>query len=93
LPYPIAEIVLQHHERIDGSGYPQGLKGNQIIIEARIIAVADTVETIASPRPYRSARGMDEALEEIEKNKGILYDVEVAEVCLKLFREKRFRLE
>ncbi|MCX5804299.1 MAG: HD domain-containing protein [Proteobacteria bacterium] len=91
LPYPIAETVLQHHERLDGSGYPQGLKGENIILEARILAVADVVEAMASYRPYRPALGIDAALEEIEKNKGILYDAEVVEVCLKLFREKGFR--
>ncbi|MCX5814295.1 MAG: PAS domain S-box protein [Proteobacteria bacterium] len=93
LPYPIAEIVLQHHERMDGSGYPQGLKGDKILLEARILAVADVVEAIASHRPYRPAKGIDAALEEIEKNKGILYDAGVAEACLKLFREKEFSFE
>jgi PAS domain S-box-containing protein/putative nucleotidyltransferase with HDIG domain len=93
LPYPIAEIVLQHHERLDGSGYPQGLKDGQILLEARIIAVADVVEAIASYRPYRPALGIDVALEEIEKNAGVLYDGEVMEVCLKLFREKQFSFE
>jgi PAS domain S-box-containing protein len=90
LPCPIAKIVLQHHERLDGSGYPQGLKGDQILIETRIISVADVVEAIASHRPYRPARGIDAALEEIEKNKGTLYDEKVVDVCLKLFREKGF---
>jgi PAS domain S-box-containing protein len=93
LPYPIAEIVLQHHERLDGSGYPQGLKGDKILLEAKIICVADVTEAIASHRPYRPARGIDAALEEIEKNKGILYDAEVVEVCLKLFREGEFEFE
>jgi PAS domain S-box-containing protein len=93
LPYPIAEVVLQHHERMDGSGYPQGLKGNQILLEAKIIAVADVIEAIASHRPYRPAKGIDAALEEIERNKGILYDEKVVEVCLKLFREKEFEFE
>jgi len=93
LPYPIAEAVLQHHERLDGSGYPQGLKGENIILEARILAVADVVEAMASHRPYRPAKGVDVALEEIEKNKGILYDAQVVEVCLKLFKEKGFRFE
>ncbi|MBA4417924.1 MAG: hypothetical protein C0392_08445 [Syntrophus sp. (in: bacteria)] len=90
LPYPIAEIVLQHHERLDGSGYPQGLKGDQILIEAQIISVADVVEAISSHRPYRPGFGMDTALEEIEKNKGILYNEKVVEACVKLFREKGF---
>jgi putative nucleotidyltransferase with HDIG domain len=93
LPYPIAEIVLQHHERLDGSGYPQGLKYDHILLEARIISVADVVEAIASHRPYRPGFGIDVALEEIEKNKGILYDEKVVEVCLKLFREKQFKFE
>ena len=89
-PWPLAEIVLQHHERIDGSGYPQQLKGNQIRIEARIIAIADVVEAISSHRPYRPAKGIDAALEELEKNKGTFYDEKVAETCLKLFRKKGF---
>ncbi len=92
-PWPIATIVFQHHERIDGSGYPQGLKGGQILIEARIISVADVVEAIATHRPYREGLGMDAALDEIEKNRGVLYDGEVVNVCLKLFREKGFVLE
>jgi HD-GYP domain-containing protein (c-di-GMP phosphodiesterase class II) len=91
LPYPIAEIVLQHHERLDGSGYPQGLKDGQTLLEARILAVADVVEAMASHRPYRPARGIDAALEEIEKNKGILYDEKVGEACLQLFREQGFK--
>jgi|GEM_PF-767131 len=93
LPYPIAEIVLQHHERLDGSGYPNGLKDDQILIGARIVSVADVVEAISSHRPYRPAYGMNAALEEIEKNKGILYDEKVVEACLKLFREKKFKFE
>jgi putative nucleotidyltransferase with HDIG domain len=93
LPYPIAEVVIQHHERLDGSGYPQGLKDSQILLEARIISVADVVEAISSFRPYRPGFGIDVALEEIEKNKGILYDAEVVEACLKLFREKGFGFE
>ena len=91
--WPIAEIVLQHHERIDGSGYPQGLKVNKIILEARIIGVADVVEAMSSHRPYRPAKGIDKALEEISQNKGILYDPEVVDICLKLFREKGFKFE
>jgi len=92
LPYPIAEITLQHHERMDGSGYPQGLKGDQILFEARIISVADVVEAISSHRPYRAALGIDIALEEIEKNKGLFYDVQVADACLRLFREKDYKI-
>jgi len=90
LPAPTAEIVLQHHERLDGSGYPQGLKGEQIILEAQIIAVADVVEAMASHRPYRPSRGIEAALEEIERNSGILYHRDVVDVCLRLFREKGF---
>jgi PAS domain S-box-containing protein len=91
-PWPIALMILQHHERVDGSGYPQGLKDGQILLEARILAVADVVEAMASHRPYRPALGIEAALEEIEKNKGILYDTSVVDVCLKLFREKGFTL-
>ena len=86
LPYPIAGIVLQHHERLDGSGYPRGLKGDKIFLEAGIISVADVVEAIASHRPYRPTLGIDAALEEIQKNKGILYDERVVDACIKLFR-------
>jgi putative nucleotidyltransferase with HDIG domain len=93
LPYPVAEIVLQHHERLDGSGYPQGLKGDQILLEAKIISVADVVEAIATHRPYRPARGIEPALDEIEKNIGILYDEKAVDVCLRLFREKGFAFE
>ena len=92
-PWPLAEIVCQHHERMDGSGYPRSLKGNEILIEARILAVADVVEAMASHRPYRPGLGIDLALAEIEKNRGIFYDNAVADACLKLFREKGFKLE
>jgi PAS domain S-box-containing protein/putative nucleotidyltransferase with HDIG domain len=92
-PRPLADIVHQHHERLDGSGYPQGLKGEEILIEARILAVADVVEAMASHRPYRPALGIEAALKEIEKNKGTLYDPQVVEVCLRLFREKGFGFE
>ncbi len=91
-PWPIAEIVYQHHERIDGSGYPLGLKGDEIYISSRILTVADVVEAIASHRPYRPALGIEKALDEITRNRGILYDKEVVDVCLKLFEEKRFVL-
>jgi PAS domain S-box-containing protein/putative nucleotidyltransferase with HDIG domain len=91
-PYPIAEITYQHHERIDGSGYPRGLKGEEILIEARILAAADTVEAMASDRPYRPALGISSALTEIEKNSGIMYDAGVVEACLRLFREKGYTL-
>jgi HD-GYP domain-containing protein (c-di-GMP phosphodiesterase class II) len=92
-PWPLAEIVLQHHERMDGSGYPRGLKGEEILIEARIIAVADVVEAMASHRPYRPALGIDAALEEIEKNRGLLYDSHVVDACLRVFREKGYQIE
>ena len=91
-PWPLAEIVYQHHERMNGSGYPRNLKGDEILMEARIMAVADVVEAMASHRPYRPALGIEAALEEIEKNKGILYDDAVADACLKLFREKGYQL-
>ncbi|MCX8109691.1 MAG: PAS domain S-box protein [Syntrophorhabdaceae bacterium] len=92
LPYPIAEVVLQHHERIDGSGYPQGLKGDEVLFEAKIVAVADVVEAISSYRPYRPANGIEIALKEIEKNKGKLYDEKVVEACLDLFLNKKYKL-
>ena len=92
-PWALAEIVHQHHERINGSGYPRGLKGGEILIEARILAVADVVESMASNRPYRPALGIDAALEEIVKNRGILYDEAVVDACLRLFREKHFLLK
>lgn len=92
-PWPIAEIVLQHHERINGSGYPQALKNGQILLEARILAVADVVEAMSSHRPYRPSFGIDKALDEIKANKGILYDSEVVEACLRLFSEARFSFE
>ena len=90
-PYPIAQIVLQHHERIDGSGYPQGLKGEDILLEAKILAVADVVEATSSHRPYRAALGVDAALEEITKNRSILYEPVVVGACLRIFREKGFK--
>jgi HD-GYP domain-containing protein (c-di-GMP phosphodiesterase class II) len=91
--WPLAEIVYQHHERMDGSGYPRHLKGDDICIEARILCVADVVEAMASHRPYRPGLGIDAALAEIEKNRGICYDDAVANACLRLFREKGFKLE
>ncbi|MCD6326677.1 HD-GYP domain-containing protein [bacterium] len=90
---PVADIVLQHHERMDGSGYPTGLKGDEILLEARILAVADVVEAMVSHRPYRPALGIDRALEEISKNKGTKYDPEVVDVCLTLFTEGGFDFE
>ena len=92
-PWPLAEMVYQHHERMDGSGYPRHLKGNDILMGARILAIADVVEAMASHRPYRPALGLNVALEEIENNKGTLYDTDAADACLRLFREKGFQLE
>ena len=92
-PWPLADFVLQHHERMNGSGYPRNLKGDEIFLEALIMAVADVVEAMASYRPYRPALGIELALEEIEKNKGILYDDAVVNACLKLFREKSYHLK
>jgi PAS domain S-box-containing protein len=92
-PWPIKQIVLQHHERMDGSGYPSGLSGEKILIEARILGVADVVEAISSHRPYRPALGIDKALEEILKNRGILYDPKVVDACLNLFTKKGFKFE
>jgi PAS domain S-box-containing protein len=91
-PWPVAEVALQHHERMDGSGYPQGLKGDEIMLEARIMAVADVVEAMSSHRPYRAALGLDKALAEIELGRGEKYDSQVVNACLKLFREKAFQL-
>ena len=90
--WPLAKIVYQHHERMNGSGYPRNLKGDEILLEARILAVADVVEAMASHRPYRPTLGIEAALEEITKNKGILYDDAVADACLRLFREKGYQL-
>jgi PAS domain S-box-containing protein len=92
-PWPLAEMVYQHHERMDGSGYPQHLKGDDILMEARILAVADVVEAMASHRPYRPALGIDKALDEIDKNRGTVYDNTVANACLRLFREKGYQIE
>jgi PAS domain S-box-containing protein/putative nucleotidyltransferase with HDIG domain len=91
-PWPLAQIVYQHHERFNGTGYPQKLKGDEILIEARIMGVADVVEAMASHRPYRPGLGLEAALEEIKKNKGILYDADVVDACLRLFQEKGYQL-
>lgn len=90
--WPISEIVAQHHERIDGTGYPEGLTGDQIRMESRIMAVADVVDAMASHRPYRPSLGMEKALEEIETNKGIHFDPDAVDACLRLFREEGFQL-
>ena len=92
-PWPVSEMVLQHHERLDGSGYPHGLSGEDILLEARILAVADVVEAMASHRPYRPAHALEETMEEIRSGRGTLYDPEVADACLKLFTETGFKLE
>jgi len=91
-PWPLAEIVYQHHERMNGSGYPRHLKGDEILLEARILAVADVVEAMSSHRPYRVALSMEVVLDEIKKNKGILYDNAVVDACLKLFLGKDYQL-
>jgi PAS domain S-box-containing protein/putative nucleotidyltransferase with HDIG domain len=90
-PFPVAQIVLQHHERMDGSGYPAGLTGKKILLEARILAVADVVEAMASHRPYRPVLGLNKALEEITKNKGTLYDSQAVDAFLRLFERGEFR--
>ena len=90
-PWPVDLIVLQHHEKMDRSGYPQGLAGEDILLEARILCVADVVESIESHRPYRPGLGVDKALEEISKNRGILYDQDVVDACLRLFKDKGFQ--
>jgi PAS domain S-box-containing protein len=91
-PWPVAQVVLQHHERMDGSGYPQGLKGEDILIEARIIAVADVVEAMSSHRPYRPGLSIEAGLGEIERYRGVKYDPVVVDACLKLFRDKGYTL-
>ncbi len=91
-PWPIAQVIVQHHERMDGSGYPFGLSGENILLEAKIIGVADVIEAIASHRPYRPALGLDKALEEVSQKKGILYDSDVVDACLRLFTVKGFIL-
>jgi HD-GYP domain-containing protein (c-di-GMP phosphodiesterase class II) len=89
-PWPIAQIVLQHHERLNGTGYPSGLTGDKIITEAKILAVADVVEAMSSHRPYRPALGIAKALDEIYKNRGTLYDEKVVDTCINLFNDKGF---
>lgn len=91
-PWPVAEIALQHHERYDGSGYPQGIKGEDILFNARVMAVADVVEAMSSHRPYRPGLGIDQALAEVERGRGSAYDATVADACLMLFREKGYHL-
>jgi PAS domain S-box-containing protein len=92
-PWPVARAVLEHHERMNGSGYPNGLTGDNMLLESQILAVADVVEAIASHRPYRPSLGIEAALEEIEKNRGTLYDTGAVDACLRVFREKSYHLE
>ena len=91
-PWPIAKVILEHHERMDGSGYPNGLKGEEISMEARIIAVSDVVEATASRRPYRASKGIEVALDAVRDGSGIIYDSNVVEACIRLFHEKGFSL-
>jgi PAS domain S-box-containing protein len=91
-PWPVAQMILQHHERIDGSGYPKGLKNDDILIGSRILAVADVISAMSAHRPYRPAKGVAAALAEIEGNRGILYDPGVVDACLRLFRDRSFQL-
>jgi HD-GYP domain-containing protein (c-di-GMP phosphodiesterase class II) len=92
-PWPVAEIIRQHHELLNGSGYPHGLSGDQIMTEAKIMTVANVVEAMTSHRPYRPAHDIEVALEEITKNRGILYEPLVVDACLRLFKEKKFSLD
>ncbi len=92
-PWDVAPVVLQHHERFDGSGYPNRLKGDEILMEAKILSVADVVEAITFHRPYRPGHGVEKAIQEISQFRGILYDPDVVDACLKLFREKNFKFE
>jgi putative nucleotidyltransferase with HDIG domain len=92
-PWPLAKIVHQHHERMNGSGYPLGLKAEEIILEARILAVADVLETISSHRPYRPSLGMPQALAELTEHRGTLYDAHVVDACIQLASEKQFQIK
>ena len=92
-PWPVAQTVLEHHERMNGSGYPRGLKGDQILLESKILMVADVVEAMASHRPYRPALGVEEALKEIQRNRNALYDGAVVDACLRLFQEKNYLIK
>ena len=92
-PWPVAQAVLQHHERLDGSGYPQGLKGDQIILEARILSVADVVEAMSSHRPYRAGLGLEVALSEVSAQRGSHFDPQVVDACISLFTEKGFKFD
>jgi HD-GYP domain-containing protein (c-di-GMP phosphodiesterase class II) len=92
-PWPIAETIYQHHERLDGSGYPRALRGDQILLEARILAVADVVESMASFRPYRPALGLEKAIEELRRQSGMLYDARVVQACIVMLSGKGFDFE
>ena len=92
-PWPITQIVLQHHERLDGSGYPKGLTDKDILLEAKIISVADVVEAMSSHRPYRPALSTDEVFDEISRNKGRLYDSEVVDIFIKIFEKNGFKVD
>jgi putative nucleotidyltransferase with HDIG domain len=92
-PWPVTDAILQHHERLDGSGYPNGLSGDQITLEAKILGAADVVEAMSSHRPYRPSLGIDNALAQLTQNKNVLYDPEVVEACLALFHKKKFEFE
>jgi HD-GYP domain-containing protein (c-di-GMP phosphodiesterase class II) len=92
-PWPIAEMIHQHHERLDGSGYPKGLQGDQILMGAKVIAVADVVEAMSSHRPYRASLGVEAALAELEAHKGRLYEPAVVEACIKLIRDQKFTFQ
>ncbi len=91
-PWPIARIVWEHHERMNGSGYPQGLHGEQLLMESRILAVADVVDALSSDRPHRPALGIDAALYDIAGNRGVLFDPGAVDACIRLFREKRYKM-
>jgi PAS domain S-box-containing protein/putative nucleotidyltransferase with HDIG domain len=91
-PWPLAEIIYQHHERMNGTGYPRNLKGDDILMEARILAISDVIESMGSHRPYRPSLGIEAALEEIEKNRGTFYDTGAVDACLRVFREKGYQL-
>ena len=93
VPWAVGQAVLQHHERMDGSGYPSGLSGEYILLESRILALADVVEAMASHRPYRQALGIDGGLEEVVQKKGILYDSQIADVCIELLTAGGFKFE
>jgi HD-GYP domain-containing protein (c-di-GMP phosphodiesterase class II) len=92
-PWPVADVILQHHERLDGSGYPNKLKDNEIRLEAKILHVADVVEAMSSHRPYRPSLGINKALEELEEHKGTMYSIKIVDICLKLFKEGKFKFE